>query len=133
LFKSQINVNSSPFSITEAVNFETDEALLTGESLPSVGMRTPSARTTLVPERDSILHIAPLLPPRVEPRAAFYTVAISLSMIPVSLVVVLTITTSAGTKRMALLNVIMRNLKSLEALGAVTDICSDKTGTFDAG
>ncbi|KAI1816715.1 potassium/sodium efflux P-type ATPase [Poronia punctata] len=62
-----------------------------------------------------------------------YAVATGLSMIPASLVVVLTITMSAGTKRMVIRNVIVRNLKSLEALGAVTDICSDKTGTLTQG
>ncbi|KAI1497743.1 cation transporting ATPase [Biscogniauxia marginata] len=62
-----------------------------------------------------------------------YAVATGLSMIPASLVVVLTITMAAGTKRMVKRNVIVRNLKSLEALGAVTDICSDKTGTLTKG
>ncbi|EHK24022.1 cation transporting ATPase [Trichoderma virens Gv29-8] len=62
-----------------------------------------------------------------------YAVATGLSMIPASLVVVLTITMAAGTKRMVQRNVIVRNLKSLEALGAVTDICSDKTGTLTQG
>lgn len=62
-----------------------------------------------------------------------YAVATGLSMIPASLVVVLTITMAAGTKRMVERNVIVRNLKSLEALGAVTDICSDKTGTLTQG
>lgn len=62
-----------------------------------------------------------------------YAVATGLSMIPASLVVVLTITMAAGTKRMIHRNVIVRNLKSLEALGAVTDICSDKTGTLTQG
>jgi Na+-exporting ATPase len=49
-----------------------------------------------------------------------YAVATGLSMIPASLIVVLTITMSAGTKRMVERNVIVRSLKSLEALGAVT-------------
>jgi len=49
-----------------------------------------------------------------------YAVATGLSMIPASLVVVLTITMAAGTKRMVARHVIVRNLKSLEALGAVT-------------
>ena len=49
-----------------------------------------------------------------------YAVATGLSMIPASLVVVLTITMAAGTKRMVTRHVIVRNLKSLEALGAVT-------------
>jgi Na+-exporting ATPase len=62
-----------------------------------------------------------------------YAVATGLSMIPASLTVVLTITMSAGTKRMVQRHVIVRNLKSLEALGGVTDICSDKTGTLTQG
>lgn len=52
-----------------------------------------------------------------------YAVATGLSMIPASLIVVLTITMAAGTKRMVQRHVIVRNLKSLEALGAVTSKC----------
>lgn len=62
-----------------------------------------------------------------------YAVATGLSMIPASLIVVLTITMAVGTKHMVERHVIVRNLKSLEALGAVTDICSDKTGTLTQG
>lgn len=51
-----------------------------------------------------------------------YAVATGLSMIPASLIVVLTITMAAGTKRMVQRHVIVRNLKSLEALGAVTSM-----------
>jgi potassium/sodium efflux P-type ATPase len=49
-----------------------------------------------------------------------YAVATGLSMIPASLIVVLTITMAAGTKQMVKRHVIVRNLKSLEALGGVT-------------
>lgn len=62
-----------------------------------------------------------------------YAVATGLSMLPASLIVVLTITMSAGTKRMVERHVIVRKLNALEALGAVTDICSDKTGTLTQG
>ncbi|KAI5476953.1 Ca2+-transporting ATPase [Pseudohyphozyma bogoriensis] len=62
-----------------------------------------------------------------------YAVATGLSMIPASLVVVLTITLAGGTRAMAKRNVLVRKLDSLEALGAVTDICSDKTGTLTQG
>lgn len=65
-----------------------------------------------------------------EQEVIIYAVATGLSMIPASLIVVLTITMAAGTKRMVERHVIVRNLKSLEALGAVTDICSDKTGMY---
>lgn len=54
-------------------------------------------------------------------------------MIPASLVVVLTITMAVGTKTMVKRNVIVRKLDSLEALGAVTNVCSDKTGTLTQG
>jgi magnesium-transporting ATPase (P-type) len=49
-----------------------------------------------------------------------YAVATGLSMIPASLIVVLTITMAAGTKRMVQRHVVVRKLDSLEALGAVT-------------
>jgi Na+-exporting ATPase len=51
-----------------------------------------------------------------------YAVGTGLSMIPASLIVVLTITMSAGTKRMVERNVIVRNMRALEALGAITGI-----------
>ncbi|KAF3941536.1 hypothetical protein ABW19_dt0203870 [Dactylella cylindrospora] len=70
---------------------------------------------------------------RSEKEVIIYAVATGLSMIPASLIVVLTITMAAGTKRMVERHVIVRNLRSLEALGAVTDICSDKTGTLTQG
>ncbi|CAG83559.1 hypothetical protein B0I72DRAFT_141664 [Yarrowia lipolytica] len=64
---------------------------------------------------------------------AVYAIATALAMIPASLVVVLTITMAVGTKVMVRRNVIVRKLDSLEALGAVNDICSDKTGTLTQG
>ncbi|KAF8429556.1 sodium transport ATPase [Tirmania nivea] len=62
-----------------------------------------------------------------------YAVGTGLSMIPASLVVVLTITMAVGTKIMVQRNVVVRRLDSLEALGAVTNVCSDKTGTLTQG
>ena len=52
-------------------------------------------------------------------------------MIPASLIVVLTITFAVSTKRMAARHVIVRKLDSIEALGAVSDVCSDKTGKYN--
>ena len=48
-----------------------------------------------------------------------YAVGTGLSLIPASLIVVLTITMAMGVKSMAALHVIVRRLDSLEALGAV--------------
>ncbi|KAL8335223.1 hypothetical protein RB598_009426 [Gaeumannomyces tritici] len=62
-----------------------------------------------------------------------YAVATGVSMLPASLIVVLTVTMATGTKRMVKRHVIVRNLRSLEALGGVTNICSDKTGTLTQG
>lgn len=64
---------------------------------------------------------------------AIYAVATGLAMIPASLIVVLTITMAAGTTRMVERHVIVRKQDALEALGGVTDICSDKTGTLTQG
>lgn len=69
----------------------------------------------------------------VDRSVAVYAICVALSMIPSSLVVVLTITMSVGAAVMVSRNVIIRKLDSLEALGAVNDICSDKTGTLTQG
>lgn len=49
-----------------------------------------------------------------------YAVTTAIGTIPVSLLLVLTVTMAAGTKKMLERHVIVRNLQSLEALGGVT-------------
>lgn len=64
---------------------------------------------------------------------AIYAICVALSMIPSSLVVVLTITMAVGAKEMLTRNVIVRKFDALENLGSVNAICSDKTGTLTQG
>ncbi|PVH22933.1 potassium/sodium efflux P-type ATPase, fungal-type [Candidozyma haemuli] len=64
---------------------------------------------------------------------AIYAICVALSMIPSALIVVLTITMAFGAQVMVSKNVIVRKLDSLEALGGINDICSDKTGTLTQG
>lgn len=64
---------------------------------------------------------------------AIYAISVALSMIPSSLLVVLTITMAIGAKNMVKRHVVVRKLDSLEALGGIDDICSDKTGTLTQG
>jgi len=70
---------------------------------------------------------------KVSSEVAIYAICVAVSMIPSSLVVVLTITMSVGAKIMVKRHVIIRKLDSLEALGSINDICSDKTGTLTQG
>ncbi|KAG9104783.1 hypothetical protein FRC07_009736, partial [Ceratobasidium sp. 392] len=70
---------------------------------------------------------------KVTKEVAVYAIALGIAVIPESLIAVLTITMSAGTSRMAKQHVIVRKLNALEALGGVTDVCSDKTGTLTQG
>jgi Ca2+-transporting ATPase len=69
----------------------------------------------------------------VNKEVAIYAICVALSMIPSSLIVVLTITMAVGAEVMVSKNVIVRKLDSLEALGGINDICSDKTGTLTQG
>lgn len=62
-----------------------------------------------------------------------YAISLGIAIIPESLIAVLTITMAVGMKRMVTRKVIVRKLDALEALGGVTNICSDKTGTLTQG
>lgn len=62
-----------------------------------------------------------------------YGICVAVAVIPESLIAVLTITMAVGSQAMSAGNVIVRNMKALEAIGGVTNICSDKTGTLTQG
>lgn len=69
----------------------------------------------------------------VQGEVLIYGICVAIAVIPESLIAVLTITVAVGTKAMARNNVIVRKLQALEAVGGVTNICSDKTGTLTQG
>lgn len=62
-----------------------------------------------------------------------YGICVAVAVIPESLIAVLTITIAVGAKAMAKANVIIRVSSAIEAVGGVTNICSDKTGTLTQG
>ena len=59
-----------------------------------------------------------------------FSIALAVSVIPEGLPLVITFTLSHGAKRLAKSNVVVKRLSSIEDLGSIEVLCSDKTGTL---
>jgi len=62
-----------------------------------------------------------------------FSLALTVGLTPELLPAILTITLSAGAKRMAAKKVIVKKLSAIQNLGEIDILCSDKTGTITEG
>jgi Ca2+-transporting ATPase len=66
-------------------------------------------------------------------QAFMSSISLAISAVPEGLPAIVTVALALGAREFARRNAIVRKLSSAESLGAVTVICSDKTGTITKG
>ncbi|MEM4733993.1 MAG: HAD-IC family P-type ATPase, partial [Candidatus Bathyarchaeia archaeon] len=66
-------------------------------------------------------------------QAFMSSISLAISAVPEGLPAIVTVTLALGAREFAKRNALVRKLSSAESLGAVTVICSDKTGTITKG
>jgi len=67
------------------------------------------------------------------PQLLLFIVALAIAVVPEALPVIATVTLSSGATQLAKKQVVVKRLSSLEDLGNITLLCSDKTGTLTEG
>lgn len=64
---------------------------------------------------------------------ATYAVAAAVSILPASLIAVVSLTLARASSDLAKRNALVRRMDAIEALAGVSNVCSDKTGTLTVG
>jgi Mg2+-importing ATPase len=67
------------------------------------------------------------------PQFLLFIVALAIAVVPEALPVIATVTLSRGATQLAKKQVVVKRLSSLEDLGNITLLCTDKTGTLTEG